>query len=161
MDGVVLINLQKQKIKMFLFAYTEPTLKALVNELHPVRASWFRIGLELDIPHTELICFRQMHSDFSDSLCEMLMHWLTAADDPPPSWEAVVTALRSPLVNEKNVATQLESKYCAPVQHIMDESKCQPAKTERSKGIYNLKKILSYLHLSRLLLLSGDSLGRN
>ena len=134
MDGVVLINLQKQKIKMFLFAYTEPTLKALVNELHPVRASWFKIGLELDIPHTELICFRQMHSDFSDSLCEMLMHWLKAADDPPPSWEAVVTALRSPLVNERSVATQLESKY------IMDESKCQPAKTERSKGIYNFKK---------------------
>ena len=139
-DGVVLINLQKQKIKMFLFTYTEPTLKALVNELHPVCASWFMIGLELNIPYNDLICFREKHSDFSYAMCEMLNHWLKAADDPPPSWEAVVTALRSPLVNERNVATQLESKYCAPVQHTMDESKCQPAKTERSKGINNFKK---------------------
>ena len=139
-DGVVLINLQKQKIKMFLFTYTEPTLKALVNELHPVCAIWFMIGLELNIPYNDLICFREKHSDFSYAMCEMLNHWLKAADDPPPSWEAVVTALRSPLVNERNVATQLESKYCAPVQHTMDESKCQPAKTERSKGINNFKK---------------------
>ena len=129
---------------MFLFAYTEPTLKALLNELHPVRASWFMIGLELDIPHTELICFRKMHSDLSDSLCEMLMHWLKAADDPPPSWATVVTALRSPLVNERNLAGQLESKYCAQAQCIMDESKCQPAKMERSKGTIFKRICITY-----------------
>ena len=154
MDGIVLINLQQQKRKMFLFTYTEPTLKALVDELHPVRASWFKIGLELDIPHTELICFRRMHSDFSDSLCEMLMHWLKVADDPPPSWEAVITALKSQCVNEGNVAAQLESKYCAPVQRIMDESKCQPAKMERSKG--TISKILSVTYTSLGCWFSGE-----
>ena len=29
--------------------------------------------------------------------------------DPPPTWEAVVTALRSPIVNKNNIAAQLES----------------------------------------------------
>ena len=62
-----------------------------------------------------------MHSDFSDSFCEMLKHWLKTAVDPPPTWEAVVTALRSPAVNEKSVAAQLEAKYCSPVQHVMGE----------------------------------------
>ena len=62
-----------------------------------------------------------MHSDFSDSLCEMLVLWLKTAVDPPPTWEAVVTALRSPLVNAKMIAAHLESKYCNPVQPMMGE----------------------------------------
>ena len=62
-----------------------------------------------------------MHSNFSDSLCEMLVLWLKTAVGPPPTWEAVVTALRSPLVNENYLADQLESKYCNPVQHVMGE----------------------------------------
>ena len=62
-----------------------------------------------------------MHSDFSDSLCEMLALWLETAIDPPPTWEAVVTALRSPAVSENYLADQLESKYCNPVQYVMGE----------------------------------------
>ena len=62
-----------------------------------------------------------MHSNFSDSLCGMLQHWLKTAVDPPPSWEAVVTALRSPSIDEKKVAAQLEAKYCNPVQPMMGQ----------------------------------------
>ena len=61
----------------------------------------------------------------------MLMHWLKTADDPPPSWEAVVTALRSPLVNERNVAAQLESKYCTPKR----EESTSSIKMEKGEGI--------------------------
>ena len=95
----------------------EPNLKALLNELHPVRASWYKIGLQLDIPHTTLDCFKQNYSDQSDLMCGVLKEWLKTAVDPCPTWEEVVTALRSPAVNEKYVAEQLESKYCTPVQH--------------------------------------------
>ena len=49
---------------------------------------------------------------------EILKHWLKTAVSPRPTWEAVVTALRSPLVNEMSVAAQLEAKYCAPIQHL-------------------------------------------
>ena len=51
----------------------------------------------------------------------MLKHWLKTAVDPPPTWEAVVTALRSPAVNEKMIAARLEEKYCNPVQPMMGE----------------------------------------
>ena len=74
-----------------------------------------------------------MHSDFSDSLCEMLMHWLKIAVDPPPTWEAVVSALKSPLVNEKYFAAQLESKYCKPVQNVMEESS-NTTSVEKNEG---------------------------
>ena len=50
---------------------------------------------------------------------EVLKQWLQNAVDPPPTWEAVVVALRSPSVNEMNIAAQLESKYCAPSQYMM------------------------------------------
>ena len=85
-----------------LLACTEPSLKALLNELHAVRANWYKIGLQLDIPHTTLQCFKQNYSDQTDLMCEMLKHWLDTAVDPPLSWEVVVTALRSPIVDQKS-----------------------------------------------------------
>ena len=97
---------------------TEPSLKELLNELHTVRASWYLIGLQLDIPHTTLDCLKQNHSDPSDLMREVLKYWLDTAVDPRPSCEAVVAALTSCAVSEKNVAAQLVSKYCLPVQHI-------------------------------------------
>ena len=90
----------------------------------------------MDIPHTELDCFEQKYSDPSDLICEVLKHWLKTSVDPPPSWEAVITALRSPIVNEKTVAAQLESKYCA--------QSSSPSKAEKSEGITLL--LLTYSH---------------
>ena len=70
----------------------------------------------MDIPHTELDYFERQYSDPSDLLHEMLKYWFKTAVDPPPTWEAVVIALKSPLVDRKYIAAQLEIKYCAPVQ---------------------------------------------
>ena len=116
---------------------TEPNLKALLNELHSVRASWYKIGLQFDIPHTELNNFRQISSDPMDLLCEMLVHWLKTAVNPPPSWEAVVNALNSPIVGEKTVAARLESKYCLPIEDMVDEPNSS-TKVEGSEGIIAL-----------------------
>ena len=114
--------------------YVEPSLKALLHELYPVRASWYNIGIELDIPYTTLDCFKQNYSDQLELMREMLKHWLKTAVDPPPSWEAVVTALRLPTVNEKNVAGQLESKHCAPVQHTQKKPN-SVNEVKKSEGI--------------------------
>ena len=53
---------------------------------------------------------------------EVLKHWLDTVFDPPPTREAVVTALKSATVAKKKVADQLESKYCAPVHCMGDKS---------------------------------------
>ena len=95
------------------FVCTEPSLKALLTELHPVCDSWYNIGLELDIPHTELNCFKQMYSDPSDSMFEVLKRWYENGSDF--TMEVVVRALRSPIVDKKDIAEQLESKYCTPL----------------------------------------------
>ena len=96
---------------VLVYNYTELCLGALLNQLHTVRASWYNIGLQLGIPYSTLDCFKQMYFDPSDLMCEMLKHWLRTAVKPRPSWEAVVTALRSSLVNENYLADKLESKY--------------------------------------------------
>ena len=106
-----------------------PSLKALLRELHPVRASWYNIGLELDIPHTELDYLEQ---NYSDQLREVLKYWLKTAVDPPPTWEAVVIALRSSLVNEKSIAAQLEAKYRTSVQYMRGKSS-HPTQIEESE----------------------------
>ena len=105
----------------------------MLNELHPVRASWYKIGLQLDIPHATLDCFKQNYSDQTDLMCEMLKHWLDTAVDPSPSWEAVVTALRSPIVNKKIIAELLELKYCPQIQQVKEEPS-NPTKVEKSEG---------------------------
>ena len=121
----------------FYFANTEPSLKALLNALHPVRASWYNIGLQLDIPHTTLDCFKQNYSDQSDLMREVLKCWLDTAVDPPPAWEAVVTALNSPTVDKKKLADQLKSKYCVAEQFIMEMTNSS-TKVEKRQGIYLL-----------------------
>ena len=63
-----------------------------------------------------------MYSDPSDLMREVLKHWLDTTTNPPPTWEAVITALRSPIVDKKNIAEQLESRYCAPVPSSRNES---------------------------------------
>ena len=68
-----------------------------------------------------------MYTDPLELMREMLKHWLDTTVDPPPTWEAVITALKSPLVNKINVAAQLESKYCTQV-HLREE--CRVEKTE-------------------------------
>ena len=121
-------NILTTRHKFLLCKHTEPSLKVLLNELYPVRASWYNIGLQLDIPYTTLECFKQNYSDQLELMREMLKEWFKTAIDPPPSWEAVVTALRSPAVNEMCVAVQLKEKYCAQVHHVRDE--CKVEKTE-------------------------------
>ena len=61
----------------------------------------------------------------------MLKTWLKIS--VYPTWEAVVAALRSPSVGEKNVAAELESKYCTPVQQMRKDFN-SPTKVKESEG---------------------------
>ena len=75
-----------------------------------------------------------MYLNPSELMREMLVRWFKTAVDPRPSWEAVVAALRSPSVAEKNISDKLESKYCVSMQHMRKESSSF-TKVKRSGGI--------------------------
>ena len=91
-----------------------PELPGLLAELHDVAAKWYNIGLYLVPPITNgtLDTIKaNCRGECGDCLREMLSCWLKKGD-PKPSWEAVVAALRNPVVGEERLAQTLEQKYC-------------------------------------------------
>ena len=123
----ILYKISDCNIHTFCLSHTEPSLIEVLYELHLVHASWYWIGLQLDIPYHKLDCLKIEYPDPSHAMHEMLK-----LADPHPTWAAVVTALRSPRVDEKNIAAHLESKYCKPVQYMM--GKFLLYRIERSTG---------------------------
>ena len=68
---------------------------------------WYELGLQLDVPPTELNKIRYQYGDPNVCLREMLMYWLKQTESPP-SWSALVTALRRRSVGENVLALKLE-----------------------------------------------------
>jgi len=61
---------------------------------------------------SSLKTIESMYSDSKDCLREVITEWLKAAR-PKPTWRSLVDALRRPVVNEANLAAELEAKYCS------------------------------------------------
>ena len=84
----------------------------VLNELHEVRAKWRYLGGSLKVKESDLAVIRAECRDILlDCLREMLSHWLGQVD-PQPCWNAIVAALRTPIVDEPQLAQTLEAKFC-------------------------------------------------
>ena len=81
------------------------------KELHEARTKWYDIGLELKVPVGTLDSIRVQSDDTKECLLEALKHWLKTVD-PKPTWQALVDALRSCVVEENQLANSLEEKHC-------------------------------------------------
>ena len=68
--------------------------------------------MELDLDHGTLESIKRDFQDVSDRMREMLASWLKRVD-PPPTWEALVNALESCVIDEEQLARSLRSKHCA------------------------------------------------
>ena len=86
-------------------------LKYLHSELHPVSDRWYSLGIQLQVPVGILKCIRKENHTMSECLLEMLVSWLKRTS-PPPTWEALAEALKSPPVGEGHLAQQLRDKHC-------------------------------------------------
>ena len=82
-----------------------------MNELYDVRTKWYMIGLGLRLRPPDLDA---MSGNPQDCLKSSLSKWLKGID-PPPTWQAIVAVLRSPLVDEKRKAKELEEKFCRDI----------------------------------------------
>ena len=89
-----------------------PKLKDLVEELHDVKAKWKSIGIQLEISMPTLDRIESKHKNNpEEAFTEMMGEWLKQ-DDEPPSWPAIVNALRSRSVNERRLAKKVEINKC-------------------------------------------------
>lgn len=78
--------------------------------LFPIRNKWKFIGIALEFSLSELKCIDDQHRRFENALLELVDKWLTGSE--LPSWERLVVALRSPTVDEPQLAGEIERKYC-------------------------------------------------
>ena len=88
-------------------------IKLLVNELCAVRDKWFELGVQLNLLPSDLNAIQiQFNNDPSRCLLGMLSSWLEVTS-PPPTWQNVVDALRSPAVSRPVVAEAISKEYCS------------------------------------------------
>ena len=84
----------------------------VLTELHPARAKWFNIGLQLKVSVTDLQRIESEYkNDHSTCLRQMLIKWLEMGS---ATWEVICDALQAPIVQggESNTLAQhLRNKY--------------------------------------------------
>ena len=91
----------------------ELSLNTVRNEIHDARTKWYDIGLELKVPESTLKSIESRYEDDKICLREVIAAWLRANDQA--TWESLVDALRTRVVDEPRLAADLEAKYCSEI----------------------------------------------
>ena len=87
----------------------EPTIRELQEELYCVKDRCQDIGIQLGLDDDALRQIEESYPDSSNQLRHVLRLWLGKGD---ASWSKLVTVLRHPVIDEKEMADKLESRYC-------------------------------------------------
>lgn len=105
------------------------TFEAVVSELLPVKDKWREIGTQLSIQENVLKLIASASVDNEHRLQVVISQWLSM--NGRANWEALIQALKSPLVGEHHRAELLKRKYCSiqlaratSDSSIKRESKC-------------------------------------
>jgi hypothetical protein len=100
-------------------------LSVVLEELYTVRTHWYFLGLKLGIKSDLLddIGVRCSNKP-KDCFCDTLKKYLNTVT---PSWRVLVEALRSPTVDQPQLAEEVEKKYCPVLRQdtqdaLVDES---------------------------------------
>ena len=105
---------------------TTDDLRAVRKATWDARAMWKDIGIELDLKVTDLDTIETNHGNVNKCFSEMLTLWLKRAN-PPPTWSAMVEALKEPVVGFEDLAEQVETKFIHQSSKISDTTDSGPA----------------------------------
>ena len=97
-------------------ALTVDQLGVVRAELFEACTKWYDIGLALNVPVTTLdsIKLDGQFGNHSDKLREILKVWLKTAREP--TWQDVVEVLKSRVIGEPKLASDIEAKHCATAE---------------------------------------------
>ena len=90
---------------------TSKDLKDIQNVLWDAQTKWFNIGIQLGLDSVKLEAIKCNCADVEDRFTRMLSEWLVQVD-PEPTWDRLVSALKARPVNCKQIAQEIEQKYC-------------------------------------------------
>ena len=93
-------------------------LATVFSDTYPCRAKWYNLGLQLRVDVGTLDCFKIQYSDPGNQLREVLRTWLTSSGNP--TWGSMVEALKNPVIDEAQLAKELQQKYCPSGQPPVD-----------------------------------------
>lgn len=91
----------------------ELSLNTVRNAIHDARTKWYDIGLELKVPQPTLKSIESKYGEDKICLREVVAVWLKTSDHA--TWESLVDALRTRVVDEARLAAELEAKYCSEI----------------------------------------------
>ena len=90
---------------------TSKDLKDIQNVLWDAQTKWFNIGIQLGLDSVKLKAIECDYANVKDRFNQMLSEWLVQID-PEPTWDRLVSALKARPVDCKQIAQEIEQKYC-------------------------------------------------
>ena len=116
-------------------------LAAVQRKLYTVHTEWYNLGLELGQRVSTLDSIEaKCNGDPSRCFRQVLKEWLKGVS-PPPTWQAMVKALKSPTVAQYQVAEQIQPELTSPLS--MQPLSLQPLSPQllspqyRSQGLHD------------------------
>ncbi|XP_064383874.1 uncharacterized protein LOC135332890 [Halichondria panicea] len=79
-------------------------VKEVIKE---IRSDWYSLAIELDIDYDTRKSIEKDYRWVEPCFEAMLTHWVKRSS-PPPSWSAVVRALKSPTIGREDIATSIK-----------------------------------------------------
>ena len=87
------------------------TVDVLIKKLQPISKKWYIIGSQLKIPHRKLNFIVNKNRNAVDQcLTDVCEEWVRSGQEV--AWPKVVDALKSSLVDEKELACDIEREFC-------------------------------------------------
>ena len=89
---------------------TESDAVNILEELTDAQNHSHILGFIFSIKPVEVEAICKMYQDPKERLCQIILAFLRQAE-PPPTWRAIVNALRSPVVNLTALAKRVEAAH--------------------------------------------------
>ena len=100
--------------QVYNMALTVDQLGIVRAELFEACTKWYDIGLALNVPVTILDSIEGQFGNHSEKLRETIKVWLKTATEP--TWQDVVSVLKSRVVGEPKLASDIEAKHCTTAE---------------------------------------------
>ena len=120
-------------------------LGVVLTEIYSVRNKWYNIGLQMQVPVTELQRIESEHkNDQITCLRQMLIKWLESGH---ANWKSLCNALHSPIVLGEDAAlvNTLMKKYCeaGEKEPSAKKRKLSEAATAATTKVHNFPTTMS------------------
>ena len=89
---------------------TESDAVDILEELTEAQNCANLLGFMFGIKPSEVEAIQAMYQNPKERLCQIILAFLRQAE-PPPTWRAIVNALRSPIVNLTALAKRVEAAH--------------------------------------------------